>query len=458
MVADGPISEGGGKPDSSGCLIVFGLVFACVGLGILIFAAASALFALDAASWEETPCRILSATLEKSHTEDSTKYRADFTYAYQFGGKEYVGERDAASENFGPWKPANDLLKSLPVGTETVCHVDPNEPTESVLDATFPLWYVLWVSLFGLTFGGIGGATTYVAFKARRADKTRRAEQLGATGRVEASSRSSEYFQTDVIDRDDDPGRLSQTSDLSGVLKSARGHGGAAVYPADAEDRKADVPQKVKAESSRLATLAGVTLIAVFWNGVVSVLGFGMLTDGPGGWMSLFIGLFLVPFVLIGLLLIAGVFHSFVSLFNPRVSIALSTGAVARGDDIDIAWEVSKGIRNIDCLRISIVGTEWARYQRGTDTIVDESTFEVVPAISTSDASEIRFGSATVTIPRETMHTLEHKNNKIKWAVVVSGSIAWWPDVSGNFPFRVMPGPQTRDNITLTTTAGLNDE
>jgi hypothetical protein len=458
MVADGPISEGGGKSDNSGCGIVFGLVFACVGIGVLISAVASALFALDATTWQETPCKILTANLDESHSDDGTTYRADFTYSYEFDGQNYVGDRDSVTENFGSRKAAQKLLKSLPVGTEAVCHVDPNEPSESVLDATFPAWYVLWMSLFGLAFGGVGSAIAYASFKSRQAEKKRRAEQLGVIDRAEALSGSGEYFQTDVIDRDGDQGHSLQTSQFSGALKSARGRGGPAVHPADLVDRRADVPQKAKAESSRLGTLVGVTLIALFWNGIVSVFVFGMINDAPGGWMSLFIGLFLVPFVLIGLGLIAAVFHSFVSLFNPKVSIALSTGAVARGGEIDIAWEVSGGIRSIDRLQIAVVGTEWARYQRGTDTIVDESTFEVVPVISTADATEIRFGSATVTIPQESMHTLDRKNNKIKWAVVASGEIAWWPDVLGNFPFRVMPRPQSSDHITLTTTAGLNDE
>ena len=56
------------------------------------------------------------------------------------------------------------------------------------------------------------------------------------------------------------------------------------------------------------------------------------------------------------------------------------------------------------------------------------------------------------------MHTLEEGNNKIKWVILVSGSIAWWPDVSGKFSFRVMPRPLSSDNINMTATAGLNDE
>ena len=161
--------------------------------------------------------------------------------------------------------------------------------------------------------------------------------------------------------------------------------------------------------------------------------------------------LFAIPFVLVGLFLIFGVIHSFVSLFNPSVSVALSSGAVSRGGDIDVAWEVSGGLRSIGCLRVSVVGTEWAQYQRGTRTTVDQSTFEVLPVISTDQSEEIRFGSGTVTIPADTMHTLDLSRNKIKWEVVVNGSISWWPDVNCKYPFRVTP-----NQVAATTTEFSN--
>ena len=458
MVADGPISEGRGKSSGSGCGIVFGLVFTCVGVGVFIASLAPAWFALDARTWQETPCKILSARLDKSRSEDGTKYRADFTYSYQFDGKEYVGDRDSATENHGRRKAAKARLNSLPVGTKTVCYVDPNDPSESVLDRSFPVWYVLSLSLFGMIFGGIGSAIALASFKVRRDEKQRRAEQLEGLNRSAGLSGNSEYFQTDVIDRDDDHDPSSRAGQSSGLLASVRGHGGAAVHPADVEDRKADGPQRLKSEGSRVGNLVVVTLISLFWNGLVGGAIYGCIFDGPDGWTRLFISLFLLPFVLVGLVLIAGVVHSFISLFNPKVSIALSTGAVARGGDIDVAWEVSGGIRSIDHLRIVVVGTEWARYQRGTDTIEDESVFEVVPVVSTNDSSDIRFGSATVTIPRETMHTLDRMNNKIKWSIVASGAIPWWPSVAGKFPFRVLPRSKSSDSSTLTTTAELNDE
>lgn len=229
-------------------------------------------------------------------------------------------------------------------------------------------------------------------------------------------------------------------------------------HPDDIKDREADVPQRLKAESSRLGMLAAVTFGALFWNGIISVFLRAVFFDNPGGFMGWAIGLFLVPFVLVGLFLILGVIHSFVALFNPSVSIALSSGVVSRGADMDVAWEVSGGWRSINHLRVCVTGTEWARYRRGTTMRVDRSTFEFVPVISTDQPDEISFGSGTVTIPAETMHTLDLQNNKIKWEVVVNGSIAWWPSVASRYAFRVAPYQMVADSGATDFSTGANDD
>jgi hypothetical protein len=455
MTVDGPVSESGSNSKAAGCGIAVGVIFAVIGIGVLIGALASALYAMDASGWMETPCQIVTAELDESHSDDGTTYRADFTYAYQIDGKNYVGDQDTVMQASGSRKSAKQRLAELPVGTETVCYVNPDDPAESILDRSFPVWGVTGLSAFGLVFGGFGAFVAYSSYKTGQKAKQRQVRLAAGSTSVSSFGEANDYFHTDVIDREDDREQSLVTESMSGRSLKVRGRGVPDIHPADVEDRKADEPQRLKAESSRLGTLVAVTLIALFWNGIVSVFVWNLIFDNPGGFFSWFLGLFLTPFVLIGLLLIAGVVHSFISLFNPTISIALSSGAVSRGGTIDVAWEVSGGIRSIDRLSISVVGTEWARYQRGTDTIVDESTFEVVPIVSTDQSDEIKFGSATITIPEDTMHSLDLTNNKIKWAVVANGSIAWWPDVSGNYPFRVTPRQVA--GLTQSTISQRND-
>ena len=80
--------------------------------------------------------------------------------------------------------------------------------------------------------------------------------------------------------------------------------------------------------------------IALFWNGIVSIFLWQAIMEPKGGFFSIFMLLFMIPFVLIGVVLILGVARSFLSLFNPVIEIAMSTGAVERGNTVDVAWEI----------------------------------------------------------------------------------------------------------------------
>ncbi len=465
MTTHGPISEGSKNSSGAGCAVVVGLIFALVGFGVLGGAIYGAFHAIEVQTWPESPCKILTASMDESHSDDGTSYRADFTFEYEVEGVKFVGERDRAFKSFGSRKAAKNQLALLPVGTETVCHVNPEDPADAVLDASFPWWSIGGFSVFGAVFALVGSSVAYVSLRSVRASKRRQAAQRSSSaGRssLAVSGQAGGYFHTDVIDREHDPENRYRAG--GGVSEPGhepthlQGQLGKRVYQADSDDREADVPQRLKSESSRWGTLLGAIFIALFWNGIVSALVCGVLSDGPGIFASWAIGLFLVPFVLIGLVLIAAVIHSFIALFNPTVSIALSSGAVSRGGTLDVAWEVSSGLRNIDRLTISVVGTEWAQYQRGTDTITDELTFEIVPVLSTDRPDEIKFGSGTIRIPVETMHTLDLDNNKIKWTVLVNGSIAWWPDVTNRFPFRVTPYQVAAEYPTAAPVEGVNDD
>ena len=127
------------------------------------------------------------------------------------------------------------------------------------------------------------------------------------------------------------------------------------------------------------------------------------------------------------------------AVFNPKVEIALNTGAVSPGESVDVAWEVKGNARRFRSLKIEVRGRQTAIYQRGTDTLTENETFELIPIMESGQTDEMAFGSTVVTIPEGTMHTFDAKNNKIKWLVVVKGDIPWWPDVKETFEFRVKP-------------------
>jgi len=215
---------------------------------------------------------------------------------------------------------------------------------------------------------------------------------------------------------------------------SSNSLGADGLHEGDIADQQWSVPKRLVRKQGRWVGLLLATVFAAIWN---SFIGFFIFFDmKQADWFTL---LFMAPFVLVGLLLLFGIVYAALAIFNPEVEVALSTGAIAPGESVDIAWEVKGKAHKFKTLKIQLRGIQTAIYRRGTDTYTETEVFERIPILETSQTEEIEFGSTVVTIPAETMHTFDAQNNKIKWEVMVNGNIPRWPDVNESFEFRVKP-------------------
>jgi len=98
-------------------------------------------------SWVETPCTILSTSMDDTgrNQKGMPKYTLFVSYEYEFEGKKFEGGR----------------FKRLPSEasdprSQTVCHVDPKSPNEAVLkkDTKAALYSIWFPCLF--VIGGAG--------------------------------------------------------------------------------------------------------------------------------------------------------------------------------------------------------------------------------------------------------------------------------------------------------------
>jgi len=147
----------------------------------------------------------------------------------------------------------------------------------------------------------------------------------------------------------------------------------------------------------------------------------------------------MIPFVLVGLGLIGGAVYTLAAIFNPKVELALSTGAVERGGSFDVAWQLSGRTSIVNSVKVTIEGEESATYRRGTDTITATNVFCSMPIAEVTESQDIEFGSVSATIPADTMHTFSADRNKILWRITVVGDIPYWPDIKETYEFRVKP-------------------
>jgi hypothetical protein len=144
----------------SGCLILFALPFAAVGVGVGVWLASTLLTYLSARSWVETPAQIIRTDLKVSRGK-STSYQVTAEYAYEFGGRKYHGNRVGLTggyDNFGSFQ--QDAYRELDQHKRSKkpfrCFVNPAQPGEAVLYRQLRWEMAAFQMIFVLVFGTVG--------------------------------------------------------------------------------------------------------------------------------------------------------------------------------------------------------------------------------------------------------------------------------------------------------------
>ncbi len=110
-------------------------------------------------AWTEVPCQITKRDVDDSlrNQRGMIKYRMVVAYDYEFDGEKFKGTRikRLPTESSDP-KKLKKPIESYPEGTLTVCYVNPENPTEAVLEkdskaALYSIWFP-----FVFIIGGLG--------------------------------------------------------------------------------------------------------------------------------------------------------------------------------------------------------------------------------------------------------------------------------------------------------------
>ena len=389
-------------------MAIFGLIFFAAGALFFWFIFLSpALQWNSAKNWPSVEGKIVNSHVETHHGDDSTTYSAEFEYEYVVEGQKLSNDRYSFFQINGSRGKANALIAAHPVGSKTQVYYDPNQTSDSVMTLEFPssAYIGFFVPLIFVLVGG----TIFVGAAFFGWAKPKSKDFSGYTSAISSESVKS----TDSKDE-----------------KSARPR-----LRGDMLDEDFDGPLILKPSISKWAMFFGLLGVCIFWNGIVSLFLYQVVDEG----FPIFLSLFMIPFVLVGLVLTGAVIYCFLALFNPKIEIALSNGAIPLGGEFDLAWEVIGNATRFQKLKIWVEGEEAATYRQGTDTRTDTNTFQVIPAAEVTNQSEIQFGTASISIPEDTCHTFKSDHNEIKWTVKVHGDIPYWPDVNSTLEFRVKP-------------------
>lgn len=404
----------------TGCTLVFFSLFLLAGLLILVMIGWSIVrSAIARVAWTEVPCEVLASAVETHSGEDSDTYSVAVRYRYSIGGRTFESDRyDFLHVSSSGYDGKARVVASLPPGTVTTCRVDPDDPTEAVL---FTGWRWAYLILFApLPFVAIGaGGIGFILFGGR-----------GLGQRVAAGVAARL------------PKKPSRTPD------PPRPRG------ADAERRARRAawrtetaqsgPVVLEAQWSPLGKLIGAILIGAIWNGITGFFVWQAWQSWAAGSPDGCLTLFILPFVLVGLMLLVTVPYQILALFNPRPRLELAPGRVTLGGTHELRWSFRGRAGRVRRLKITLEGTEEADYREGDDSRSERetfATFELADVEGGGPGGAAARGTALVSIPADTMHSFDGTNHRIVWKLKVHGAVARWPDVNEEFPLVVHPLP-----------------
>jgi len=376
-----------GKP-----LMLFGLVFMLPGLAITYFLGVRPLWQIQRAqSWPTAQATVLSSEVRTHRGSDSTTYSIQITYAYPWEGREYTSDRyDFSMGSSSGYQSKAQVVRTFPAGHQFEAYINPANPAEAVINREFQ-WIFLAMPAFGSLFVFAGLAVVIGGYRSTR------------------------------------PGGRSDTRTFLPPLPKADSQGNILLKP----------------EHSPWAKVFGVLVFALFWNGIISVFLFQAWKGWQNNSPEVFLMIFLIPFVLIGLGAVLAFFYTLLAAFNPRLLLLLSPALPRPGGTFTLDWEFHGSPGRLKHYTLTLEGLERIEYTTGSgknsSTHVRESLFYQRKLLRNDTPSRMSENTLTVDLPADLPHSFKALNNQILWRIRLHGPIRFWPDLKQNFPLVVLP-------------------
>ncbi|MCC5844162.1 MAG: DUF3592 domain-containing protein [Verrucomicrobia bacterium] len=373
-------------------MVVFGLFFILPGLAVGYFLGVRPMLQVQRAqTWPAASATVLSSEVRTHRGSDSTTYSIQISYSYTWEGQEYTSDRyDFSMGSSSGRESKARVVRAFPRGHRFEAYVNPDNPAEAVINRDFQGLYLALLG-FGAVFVIAGLAVAVGGVRANR------------------------------------PGGSSDTRSFLPPLPKADSRGNILLKP----------------EHSPWAKVFGVLVFALFWNGIISVFIFQAWKGWQNNSPEVFLMIFLIPFVLIGIGAVLAFFYSLLAAFNPRLLLLLSPTLPRPGDTFTLDWEFQGSPGRLEHYNLTLEGLERIEYTTGSgknsSTHVRESLFYQRELLRNDSPSRMSENTLTVDLPPDLPHSFKAPNNQILWRIRLHGPIRFWPDLKQTFPLVVPP-------------------
>ncbi len=153
--------------------VLFALPFAGVGTLVVGWAIHDVWTSLEMRSWDSVTAELSGGGVNYHTGDDSTTYQAFATYSYVYNNQRFTGDRVAVasgSDNIGRFQQnlGSRLKTAYERGESITIFVNPESPSDSVIDPSIRWSLTLFKSLFGLVFAAVGYGFLYAILVYRR--------------------------------------------------------------------------------------------------------------------------------------------------------------------------------------------------------------------------------------------------------------------------------------------------
>ena len=140
---------------------LFALPFAGVGVWMLWSVSSTLYDAWQMEDWVQVEATLTAAGYETHSGDDSQTYEAYARYTYEYGGRSYSGDRvgiASGADNIGSYqrKIGRNLQRAHSQGERILVYVNPDEPSQSVIDRGVRWGLIGFKMIFVVVFGGVG--------------------------------------------------------------------------------------------------------------------------------------------------------------------------------------------------------------------------------------------------------------------------------------------------------------
>jgi hypothetical protein len=364
----------------------------------------------------ETNCKVVATAISENRNDDSITYRPDVTIEFDVAGKRHrTTTYDAARLHTSNRHKAQAAIDEFQVGKEYDCWYDPMNPDRAVLVRGYSGWMYLLL-LVPVSFIVIGGGGLVYTLWHWGASAERRSSLAQRASKID-------LLNEPVSERNDYPQVPSDTD-----WKSSPG---------------TKLAYRLPIGSAPGWQLFAVFFACLFWNGITSVFVVIAVRSHLRGEPEWFLTVFIVPFVLIGLVLVyALVRQLLITTGVGPTRIEISQHPLHPCEPCEL-YLSQAGRLTMNSFEVLLVCDEHATYRQGTDTRTEQRRV-LEQSVYRRDGFEIDQTVPfehqwSVTIPVGAMHSFKSTHNEVRWKLLVKGDVAGWPNFEREYPVIVYP-------------------